>query len=86
MVESTALARNKNSPCDFLDKFLAKPFQVGRNHWVPLHAALLPHICLMNVGVRLILWYDRGGCWKRLRAFSMYAGIERCTFCLDNPT
>jgi len=59
MVASTALARNKKYLGDFLDEFLAQLVEwdgvVGFLrilHFCP--------ICFVNVGVRLVLFYDWG--------------------------
>ena len=60
MVESTALARNKNTPVTSWINFFAQFVEwdgvvVCRRmlHFCP--------ICFMNVGVRLVLWCDWGG-------------------------
>ena len=78
IVQSTACAKNKNTPVtSWMDFFLALPNN-GVSSIGFTNCSFAPYVFL-TLACGRSCWIQDGGCWKHLRAFWMYVGIEGCT-------
>jgi hypothetical protein len=82
IVPSTAHAENKNIPVTAWMNF----FPDLSNNCVSLigfaNCSFAPYVFL-TLRCGWPCWIRGGGCWKHLRAFWTYVGIERCTLHLS---